>query len=118
MGSLYINVVIKGVSVGTIEVESDGEPSITVRWKTGQSMVITGPAMLVFRYRHRSIVLYWDGVILRDRTPYTVSSEFPLCAPFVHANPAPFCLAYAPFGTGFMYHMRRYFENTITIDDL
>lgn len=91
MSSIPVSVAIKGVVVGSISVETDGEPSIVVTWKTGESMTIAGPAVLVFRYGYRTILIYWDGVVLRERTDYTVSFEFPRCAPLVHSNASDFC---------------------------
>jgi hypothetical protein len=91
MSDVTVSVSIKGVVVGTITLESDGNPSITVTWKTGESMVVTGPAMLLFHHGYRTIILYWDGVVLRDRTNYTVSEKFPRCAYCVHSNASEFC---------------------------
>ena len=117
MGDVYVVVSIKGRFVGSVTVQSDGEPSIFVRWKTGESMYITGPAMLVFRHGHRTIILYWDGVVLRDRTQYTCDDEFPRCAPCIHANASEFCEASSTIG-GFWFDMPRYFEQCRTIDDI
>lgn len=116
MGDVYVVVSIKGKFVGSVTVQSDGEPSIYVRWKTRESMYITGPAMLVFRHGYRTIILYWDGVKLCDRSK-TTSAAFPQSAYCVHANASEFCEASSTIG-GFWFDMPRYFDRCMTIDDI
>ena len=91
MVSVPVDVAIKGVTVGHIVVHTGDNPAIVVTWKTGESMRIVGPAVLVFRHGHRSVLIYWDGVVLRQRTEDTVSHEFPRCAPLVHSDAMDFC---------------------------